>query len=211
MSIAELRRDYAGRPLRREDLDADPVKQFQHWFREALETDVPDANAMALATVSPDGVPSVRTVLLKEIDQRGAVFYTNYGSAKGRDLAANPQASIVFYWTPLSRQVGITGVTEKVSREESEAYFHSRPRGSQLAALASHQSAPLASRQELEDELRQLEARYQGREVPLPHGWGGYRLKPDRFEFWQGRENRLHDRFEYRLREGVWSIRRLSP
>ncbi len=212
MTLAELRREYAGRPLSRENLNPDPVAQFQTWFQEALKAEVPDANAMTLATVSAAGIPSGRIVLLKEIDSQGLTFYTNYASQKGRELAGNPWATGVFYWVDLSRQVRITGPTEKVSPAESEAYFKTRPRESQLAAWASRQSNPLESRSLLEQRYAGLAARFEGQEVPLPRDWGGYRLIPHAFEFWQGRPSRLHDRFLYeRQRDESWNLQRLNP
>lgn len=211
MSLADLRREYAGRPLSRKDLHPDPLKQFQLWFQEALDTEVPDANAMTLATVSSHGLPSARIMLLKAAEARGLVFYTNYASRKSRELANNPSAAMVFYWPQISRQVRVTGTTERLSAQESEEYFHTRPRDSQLAALASHQSSPLGSRRELEEKMAELSRRYEGKGVPLPETWGGYCLSPATYEFWQGRPSRLHDRFLYRLEAGEWKIQRLNP
>lgn len=211
MTLADLRREYAGRPLGRKDLHPNPLRQFQQWFEEALKAKIVDANAMTLATVSPEGIPSARTMLLKDAGTAGFTFYTNYDSRKGHDLSQNPQAAIVFYWPEISRQVRITGNVTKVSRKRSETYFHSRPRGSQLAALASRQSRPLSNRQELEDRISKLAARHREEPVPLPESWGGYRLKPHEYEFWQGRENRLHDRFRYRHENNSWVIERLQP
>ena len=171
-----------------------------------------DVNAMTLATATPDGVPSARIVLLKEFDEHGFVFYSNYESQKGRELAANPRAALVFYWPDLERQVRISGRVEQVSREESERYFRSRPFGSRIGALASRQSERLTERDELEERVRRLTLQYKGDEVPLPSAWGGYRLVPATLEFWQGRPSRLHDRLRYtRAADGTWMVERLSP
>jgi len=166
---------------------------------------------MTLATATPDGRPSVRVVLLKGFDERGFVFYTNYRGRKGRELEANPCCSLLFYWGELERQVRVEGRASQLPGEESDAYFKSRPRGSQLGAWASEQSRPISERNELEERLRELEAEYEGREVPRPPFWGGYRVEPETFEFWQGRENRLHDRLLYRRSNGNWRITRLQP
>lgn len=199
-------------PLHRRDLDPDPFRQFAAWFQAAAETKPVEPNAMTLATAGPSGRPSARTVLLKEHDARGFVFFTSYEGRKGQELAVNPQADLLFYWDQLARQVRIGGRVEKVSRAESEAYWRTRPRASQLGAWASHQSEPIADRETLEARYRAEEERYAGRDVPLPPAWGGYRLVPDRFEFWQGRAHRLHDRFRYTLRSGgQWLIERLCP
>jgi pyridoxamine 5'-phosphate oxidase len=210
--IAELRREYTARGLRRTDLDPDPFKQFGRWIDEALEAELTDANCMTLATAAPGGSTSARMVLLKGFDERGFVFFTNYESAKGRQLAANPNAALVFYWAELERQICIEGVASKVSREESDAYFKSRPRGSQLGAWASAQSEVVASREVLEQELARLTEKYRDAEIPLPPNWGGYRVRPETIEFWQGRPNRLHDRLRYvRQSGGAWKIERLAP
>lgn len=206
------RYDHAAGGLRRRDLDPDPIKQFATWFNGAIEAQIRDVNAMSLATVSPAGRPSVRIVLLKGFDHSGFVFFTNYDSEKGRDLAANPHAAACFYWIELDRQVRITGTVEKTDREESEHYFHSRPLGSQLGAWASRQSEPVDARRVLDARMAQITERFEGKTIPLPPHWGGFRIKPDRIEFWQGRPNRLHDRFRYVLEaEGGWHIERLSP
>lgn len=198
--------------LSESDLDPDPINEFARWFRAAEESGIIMADAVALATATTDGKPSVRMVLLKGFDHQGFVFYTNYESRKGRELQQNPYAALVFYWDRLSRQVRISGTVEKVSREESIAYFHSRPFDSQLSAWASRQSEVVLSREVLEERMRELAAEYVGREVPLPPYWGGFRVFPDSIEFWQGRLSRLHDRFRYSRRSGDhWTLERLSP
>ena len=212
VDLAALRCDYAAHGLRRADLDADPIKQFARWFGEAAAAQIRDVNAMTLATATRDGRPSARIVLLKAISDRGLVFFTNYDSAKGRELEANPNAALTFFWVQLERQIRVSGVVEKTTREESEEYFRSRPIGSQLGAWSSAQSEPIANREVLETNLAETLSRFAGSDVPLPPHWGGYRLKPDAIEFWQGRTNRLHDRFRYRLEDGAgWALERLSP
>jgi pyridoxamine 5'-phosphate oxidase len=235
MAIADLRKDYTLGALRRVDLDANPIAQFQRWFEDeatarsrggwlrragiefykflqALRGAKPiDPNAMALATVDANGFPSVRTVLLKGVDERGFLFFTNYESRKGRELELNPRAALVFYWRELERQVSIAGTVEKLSREESEKYFQSRPRGSQIGAWASQQSAPIPNREFLEKRFAEAEEKFR-RDIPIPPFWGGYVLKPERIEFWQGGASRLHDRFEYvKQTDGSWKVQRLSP
>jgi pyridoxamine 5'-phosphate oxidase len=190
---------------------SEPLDRFSAWFREAEEAGVAFPEVMTLATATADGAPSARMVLLKGADEDGFVFYTGYGSRKADELAANPRAALVLYWQPLGRQVRVEGDVERVSEAESAAYFASRPRGSQLAAWASQQSRPLKSRDELERRYAELEREYEGREVPLPPHWGGFRLRPNAIEFWQHRDNRLHDRVRYtRAREG-WRAQVLSP
>lgn len=212
MNVADIRREYERTGLSEEDLARSPVEQFGRWLKVAMEVDPQEFTAMTLATADREGRPSARIVLLKGYDERGFVFYTNYESRKGRDLAENPRAALVFYWASLDRQVRIEGTIEKTSREESEAYFHSRPVGAQISAWASRQSHPLAHREDLERAVRALEEDFGGGPVPLPASWGGYRVVPELFEFWQGRRNRLHDRLCYvRLPEGGWRIERLFP
>jgi pyridoxamine 5'-phosphate oxidase len=206
------RYEHVGKGLRRSDLDPDPVKQFENWFTAAIEAGIRDVNAMSLATAGADGRPSVRIVLLKNFDHDGFVFFTNYESDKGKQLAANPYAALAFYWIELDRQIRISGKVEKISRQESEAYFHSRPLGSQLSAWASRQSEVIDGRRVLDARMAEMAERFRDKPVPLPPHWGGYRVKPDMLEFWQGRPNRLHDRFRYTRRaDGFWLIERLAP
>lgn len=212
MSLSDIRTDYKRHSLDEHDLNRDPIHQFEAWFAEALAAEVPEVNAATLATATPDGRPSARIVLLKGCDPRGFTFYTNYESRKGRHLAANPRASLLFFWKELERQVAIEGAVEKVSAEESEAYFHSRPIASQVGAWASKQSEVIAGREPLEAGFRELEAKFAGGEVPRPGYWGGYRILPESLEFWQGRPSRLHDRLRYKKdAAGAWAIERLSP
>jgi pyridoxamine 5'-phosphate oxidase len=209
---AGFRHEYIGEGLRRRDLDPNPIKQFNVWFAAAIKAGIHDANAMALATTTLDGKPSARIVLLKDFDERGFVFYTNYASEKGRQLEKNPRAALVLYWMEVERQIRIEGAVEKTSREESEQYFHTRPAGAQLGAWASRQSEVIDARRVLAARLEEMKQRFAKGEIPLPPHWGGYRLKPERIEFWQGRPDRLHDRFRYaRLPDGSWSIDRLAP
>jgi pyridoxamine 5'-phosphate oxidase len=199
-------------PLREQDVDSDPVRQFGVWFRDAEQAGLRMPEAAALATASADGAPSVRMVLVKQFDERGFVFFSNYESRKGRELAANPRGALLFYWDPLGRQVRLEGPVERTSAGESAAYVRSRPRGSQLSALASPQSQAIDSRQALEQTLADLQERYGEGDPPLPAQWGGYRLVADSFEFWQQRHDRLHDRLRYRRAdEALWVIERLAP
>lgn len=234
MALADLRREYRIGGIRRSDLPPDPLDQFKTWFSQAAGTRAsgriqqflvniykafaslagappPDVNAMTLSTVDENGQPFARTVLLKGVDSRGFIFFTNYHSRKGRQLENHPAAALTFYWPDLERQVCITGKVTRLPEAESDAYFHSRPRGSQLGALASTQSAPVENRQALEKAMRAAEAKFEGKEVPRPTHWGGYFLAPDRIEFWQGRPNRLHDRFIYERSAESWIITRLCP
>jgi pyridoxamine 5'-phosphate oxidase len=197
--------------LREEDLADDPIEQFRRWFDEARAFGLAMPEAMTLATSNADGRPSARIVLLHGIDENGFVFHTNYESRKGRELEANPQAALVLYWHPLGRQIRSEGSIERVSEEESARYFRTRPRGGQLGAWASRQSEQIESRDILEERMRGLEREYEGREVPLPPFWGGYRLLPDRIELWQHGEDRLHDRFAYERSGDSWTRSRLSP
>jgi len=193
-------------------VDPNPFKQFEQWFQEATEAEPVLPEAVSLATATREGRLSSRMVLLKDFDETGFVFYSNYESRKGLELAENPNAALVFYWRQLERQICITGTVSKVSREESEAYFRTRPRGSQIGALTSSQSQVVASREVLENRFQQLMAEYEGGEIPLPSYWGGYRLSPVTIEFWQGRSDRLHDRFLYKRQSGgPWQLERLSP
>jgi pyridoxamine 5'-phosphate oxidase len=199
------------RPLRRSDLDPDPLRQFHAWFDEARAAGVVQPERIAVATASAEGAPSVRMLLLKSAAEDGFGFHTNFESRKGAELAENPRAALAFYWYELGRQVRVEGAVERVAPEDSEAYFATRPRGAQLAAWTSAQSRPVASRDELERRYAEVAERFGDGEVPLPEHWGGYRVVPDTYEFWQHRENRLHDRFRYtRAREG-WRIERLAP
>jgi pyridoxamine 5'-phosphate oxidase len=231
MKIADIRREYSRGGLRRADLDANPLAQFNSWFAQessggnwrkigialfklwqaVLGHSPADVNAMVLSTVDKNGRPSARNVLLKGVDERGFIFFTNYDSRKGRELAENPNASLIFYWADLERQICVSGLVEKISREESGKYFKSRPRGSQLAAWASNQSDAVADRAALEAKWNEMEKKFPN-DVPLPPDWGGYVLKPERIEFWQGRPSRLHDRFCYmREKNNSWKLERLAP
>lgn len=207
-----MRKQYRAQGLTEAELAADPYTQFSHWFADALTGGITEPNAMIASTADAGGRPSSRTVLLKSYDHRGFVFYTNYLSRKGRELDTNPYASLLFPWHPIARQVVIAGPAERVSREETENYFHSRPHGSKLGAWASEQSSVVGSREELERRYAELAARYpEGAEIPVPPFWGGFRVCARSVEFWQGYENRLHDRLMYVREGGAWTIRRLAP
>jgi len=214
LNLADIRREYTLAGLRRADLDANPIAQFQKWFEQATTAFAQkeiDVNAATLATADKNGKPAARIILLKGLDERGFIFFTNYGSRKGRELAENPSAALTFYWAELERQICAAGSVEKISRGESENYFQSRPHGSRLAAWASNQSDVVADRAALEKKWNELAAKFPG-DVPLPPNWGGFVLRPARIEFWQGRPSRLHDRFCYtRLAEDSWKIERFAP
>jgi pyridoxamine 5'-phosphate oxidase len=210
--VAALRREYSLRELRRASVDTDPIRQFGVWFAEAVAAQLPEPNAMTVATIGLNGRPAARVLLLKGFDERGFTFFTNYASRKASQLESTPWAALVFLWKEIERQVRIEGHVERVPDDEADAYFASRPRGSQIGAWASRQSSSLASRAELEDRAAALARQFDGDSVPRPPFWGGYRLMPESVEFWQGRASRLHDRIEYTRREdGTWSIERLSP
>jgi pyridoxamine 5'-phosphate oxidase len=210
-SIADIRRDYRSRALSEDEVAAEPIAQFRQWFDEAVRADLLDVNAMTLATADAHGRPDARIVLLKDVGPDGFVFFTNYESTKGQQLAANPRACLLFFWAELERQVRVTGHVTLVSRDDSEAYFRSRPFESRLGAWASQQSAVLPSRQAIEQRFRDLQEQYEGRDVPLPPYWGGYRVMPEEVEFWQGRPSRLHDRLRYSRQGEAWGLARLSP
>ncbi|HEY9833696.1 MAG TPA: pyridoxamine 5'-phosphate oxidase [Stenomitos sp.] len=212
MDIENLRQQYTRAGLRRQDLKPDPFDQFEIWFKEACAANLLEPNAMILATASAQAEPSVRTVLLKYFDREGLIFFTNYESRKSRQIQENPQVSLLFLWLPLERQLQIIGTAEKISTADSLKYFTARPRGSQIGAWCSQQSSIISSRQILEMQFEQMKQKFMNNEVPLPSFWGGYRVTPRSFEFWQGRPNRLHDRFLYsRQDDQSWEINRLSP
>ncbi len=209
--LADLRRDYGSKALRRADLHSDPFAQFDRWFHEAAGARALDPNAMNLATVDAQGQPSSRTVLLKFYDPRGFVFYTNLGSRKAHEIGANAKVALLFFWPEIHRQVKIRGTATRTSAMESLGYFMRRPRDSQLGAWVSSQSQPISSRALLEQKFAEMKQKFAAGDVPLPSFWGGYRVSPDAIEFWQGQESRLHDRFLYTRREGGWRIERLAP
>jgi pyridoxamine 5'-phosphate oxidase len=212
VSIADLRRNYTLGGLSETELDANPFRQFQLWLEQAIAAQISEPNAMTLATATIDGKPSARIVLLKGLDENGFAFYTNYNSLKGKQLVDNPYAALVFHWDELERQVRIEGKIERVSAAESDAYYHSRPFGSQLGAWVSNQSEVIASREVLEERLQEFTAKYQTEKIERPPHWGGFRVIPTEIEFWQGRPNRLHDRLRYRQNDrGDWIIERLAP
>ncbi|MDR2980946.1 MAG: pyridoxamine 5'-phosphate oxidase [Puniceicoccales bacterium] len=211
MDISSLRQEYTKAGLEIEDMAATPFAQFEKWFKQACDTQLLEPNAMSVSTVSPEGIPSCRTVLLKAFDERGFVFFTNYTSKKAHDIAAHPHTALLFPWLALERQVQIVGRTEKISTKESLAYFMSRPYGSQLGAWVSHQSQVISSRQLLLKKLDEMKRKFVEGKVPLPDFWGGFRVVPDTVEFWQGRPNRLHDRFQYTRNGTDWKVERLAP
>ncbi|MBE9028157.1 pyridoxamine 5'-phosphate oxidase [filamentous cyanobacterium LEGE 11480] len=211
-AIADLRQDYQRAALLETDVAANPIEQFQMWFDQAVAAQLPEPNAMTVASATPEGIPSARIVLLKGCDQRGFVFFTNYNSHKGQELTINPHAAIVFLWTELERQVRIQGTVEKIAAAESDEYFYSRPAGSRMGAWASEQSCVIPDRTVLDDRLAALKVEYANKDVPRPEHWGGFRVKPRVIEFWQGRSSRLHDRLRYQLDgAGNWCIDRLAP
>ena len=209
--IKNLRRNYSLKVLDESTVNENPYEQFSVWMQEAINSNILDASAMILATANSKGLPSVRVVLLKGIEEEGFIFYTNYTSHKANDIESNPTASILFFWKELERQVRITGKVEKISKEQSEEYFHSRPYDSQLGAIASKQSSVIPNREFLEKKFQEEKEKYKGSDIPLPEYWGGYKVTPDYFEFWQGRESRLHDRICYERKGSGWRISRLSP
>jgi len=211
MELEDLRREYTRDGLTREMLDASPFAQFEKWFAQAMESEVPEPNAMMLATCGSDGQPNARTVLLKHFDERGAVFYTNFESNKAVEIGENAKVALLFNWLQLERQVKIQGTAEKISAAEAFQYFTSRPAGSQLGAWTSPQSRKISGRQFLEMQLAKMKEKFKDGKVPLPSFWGGYRISPHTFEFWQGRPSRLHDRFQYSKTAGDWTPERLAP
>lgn len=212
MHIADIRQDYRLQTLDEAGVAADPIQQFGVWWQEALQSEIVEVNAMTLATANEQGVPSARIVLLKGYDERGFVFFSNYESKKAGDLQVNPVASLVFFWKELERQVRISGSVEKVTELESDQYFQSRPEGSRIGAWASPQSTVISSRQVIEEKVEALQAAFEGKEIPRPLHWGGYRVVPSSIEFWQGRSSRLHDRIQYTMQsDGSWIIERLAP
>jgi pyridoxamine 5'-phosphate oxidase len=210
--IADIRKDYKLRSLLESDVEANAIRQFDKWWQEAIHSEIDEVNAMTLATASADGIPAARIVLLKGFDERGFVFFTNYDSFKGLQLAENPRACLVFFWKELERQVRITGLVEKVSAEESDTYFNSRPEGSRIGTWASPQSQVIENREWLEEREKSMVKDFTGKPLSRPAHWGGYRVKPINIEFWQGRPSRLHDRLQYNLQgDNTWNIERLAP
>ncbi len=210
-AVAMLRREYDGKPFTEENVHADPIQQFTEWFDVAVDKIHHDPNAMILATTSANGQPTTRTVLLKGFDENGFVFYTNYNSRKSKQISSNSNVSLTFYWPDLMRQIHIEGKAEKVSAEQSDRYFKTRPDSSKLSAWTSDQSSPISSREELENRLKEMEEKFDKGEIPRPPHWGGFIVIPDQMEFWQGRLNRLHDRIRYKKVKEAWMIERLSP
>jgi pyridoxamine 5'-phosphate oxidase len=211
VDVSRLRAEYQQAGLSRADLPSEPMALWRAWLEDAWSAGLPEANAMVVTTIDPDGRPSVRTVLCKGSDERGFLFFTNYDSRKGRAIAAHPEVALLFPWHPLSRQVIVTGTASRVARQESEAYFATRPRGAQLSAAASEQSQPISDRAALEARVAQLGVRYAGKVVPCPPGWGGFVVRPETVEFWQGRNDRLHDRLRYTSTAAGWQVERLCP
>jgi pyridoxamine 5'-phosphate oxidase len=211
VNIADLRKKYTKSGLLEENLPENPMQLFRQWLEEAVKAGVPEPNAMALATVSPEGTPNVRMVLLKAVEDHSITFFTNFNSRKGKDLAATPAASCTFWWAELERQVRISGTVQKVPDSVSEAYFRSRPRESRIGAVASNQSMPVAGREELEKAFAAIEREYEGKEIPKPDDWGGYEITIQEIEFWQGRPGRMHDRISYLVSSGKWNRQRLAP
>lgn len=210
--LSTIRNEYDGDVLDVNTVFPHPLKQFEKWMGEALLKELPDPNAMVLATASKNGQPSLRTVLLRDYTEKGFVFFTNYNSQKGREIEENPRASVLFFWPDLMRQIKIEGILEKIDPVQSEDYFRTRPVGNQIAAWASQQSSVVENKYILEEKFKELEAKYKGKEIPYPEFWGGYRLCPKVYEFWQGQANRLHDRIRYELDDAdSWSIKRLAP
>jgi len=211
-SIADIRKNYSQKKLSEKKAEANPMKQFAKWWKQAVDSKIDEVNAMTLSTASSDGMPAARIVLLKGVDDKGFTFFTNYNSYKGQQLAENPKACLVFFWKELERQVRITGLVEKVDPKDSDEYFHSRPEGSQIGAVASPQSQVIESREWLDDNYKQLKKDLKKKTIQRPENWGGYILKPVIIEFWQGRPSRLHDRLQYTLENnGNWKIERLAP
>ncbi len=209
--LKQLKREYSDTGIGRDSIDPDPIVQFASWFAQAVDSGIAEPNGFSLCTVSTGGRPAQRTVLMKSYDDSGFVFYTNHGSRKARQMMENNRVSMLFPWYELHRQIHIEGEVSRIDDDQSSVYFSSRPRTSQVGAWASHQSEIIASRSLLEEQFRNMERKFQDRTIPLPAFWGGYRIKPDRFEFWQGRSHRLHDRLVYRRDQGQWKITRLSP
>jgi len=211
MNFSSMRREYTQKPISKTDLDPNPFSQFKIWAQEAIQAKVPEPNAMSLATSSKFGFPSIRTVLLKGFDDNGLVFYTNYNSSKSKDIEENPHVALLFLWLSLERQVRIQGTAEKMSQTENEAYFQTRPIETQLGAWSSDQSQIIDSKKSLEQKVKDIRAKYEGKQIPMPPFWGGYRVVPTSFEFWQGQPNRLHDRLHYRQTKDGWIVDRLCP
>ena len=210
-NIEDIRKDYCKDILSENDLDKNPINQFKKWFELALDSDVKEPNALVLSTVSNEGIPSARVVLIKGVEPNGFKFYTNYNSSKGRDLINNPNASMTFFWPELEQQIRVNGSVKKLSANDSDDYFNSRPLGSKISAVASNQRTKVNDRDELTDEVKRLESLYENQQISRPDHWGGYLLIPNKIEFWQGRASRLHDRFLYEYVDGKWMLSRLAP